>query len=78
MKENEKNPFRIKENEEYFLRLHFKVKNDCVIGLKLYNTIRRHGIKGISDKNLFLVDSYDEFIGSFAPKKHIQTYDSEP
>lgn len=50
MKENEKNPFKIKEGEEYLLRLHFKVKNDCVVGLKLYNTIRRHGIKGKSCK----------------------------
>ncbi|CAD8192199.1 unnamed protein product [Paramecium pentaurelia] len=68
MKENEKTPFKIKEGEEYHIRLHFKVKNDCVIGLKLYNTIRRHGIK---------VDSYEEIIGSFAPKKHIQIYDME-
>ena len=46
LKENEKKPFKIKEGEEYYLKLHFIVSNDCVIGLKLYNTIKRHGIKG--------------------------------
>ncbi|CAD8127660.1 unnamed protein product [Paramecium sonneborni] len=68
MKENEKCPMKIKEGEEYYIRLHFKVKNDCVVGLKLYNTIKRHGIK---------VDSYEEMVGSFAPKKHMQIYDME-
>lgn len=77
MKENEKIPFKIKEGEEYHIRLHFKVKNDCVIGLKLYNTTRRHGIKGVYFWINFLVDSYEEIIGSFAPKKHIQIYDME-
>ncbi|CAD8113115.1 unnamed protein product [Paramecium sonneborni] len=68
IKENEKSPLKIKEGEEYYISLHFKVKNDCVVGLKLYNTIKRHGIK---------VDSYEEMVGSFAPKKHIQIYNME-
>ena len=51
------------------------MSNDCVIGLKLYNTIRRHGIKGIT--NINVVESYEELIGSFPPKKHIQVVDLE-
>lgn len=52
------------------------MSNDCVIGLKLYNTIRRHGIKG--KINLNVVESYEELIGSFPPKKHIQIVNLDP
>lgn len=40
--------FILKEDEIYNFRIHFRVRNDCVIGLKFYNSIKRHHIPSMS------------------------------
>jgi len=53
----------------YFMRVHFRVRYDCVYGLKFVNNVWRHFLK---------VDKYEETMGCFAPKKEIQTIDLLP
>lgn len=53
--------------------MHFLVTNDCVWALKFFNIVTRHSIKGLLS-SIFLVDSYNELMGSYAPKKHIQLF----
>ena len=49
------------------MRFVFKVRNDCVYGMKFVNNIyKMNFIKGIINHNL--VDKYEEMFGSFAPK----------
>lgn len=67
-KKNEEE-FVIKEGAVYFMRVHFRVRFDCVYGLKFVNNVWRHFIK---------VDKYEETMGCFAPKKEIQTIDLLP
>lgn len=61
-----KDPYILKEGSVTNLRVVFKVKNDCVYGLKFVNNVYKHFMK---------VEKYDEMMGSFAPKKEIQTAD---
>lgn len=51
------------------MRVHFRVRYDCVYGLKFVNNVWRHFIK---------VDKYEETMGCFSPKKEIQTIDLLP
>ena len=42
------------------MRFIFKVRNDCVYGMKFINNIYK--------LNFIKVDKYEEYMGSFAPK----------
>jgi hypothetical protein len=83
----------IKEGTVYRMRVYFKVRNECVYGLKFINNIyKMNFIKGnkpsinnfiiiLTDNFTFftffgllnfiyyLVDKYEEMMGSFAPKE---------
>ncbi len=81
----------IKEGTVYRMRVYFKVRNECVYGLKFVNNIyKMNFIKGNQTSYfhyyikrqfifftflstflfiIYLVDKYEEMMGSFAPKE---------
>ena len=51
------------------MRLHFKVHNDIVYGLKYCNVVK---------KKSMVVEKYEEVMGTFAPLTKVQTVDLTP
>lgn len=51
------------------MRVHFRVHNDIVQGLKYFNVVKRKSK---------IVEKYDEFMGSFAPSPNIVIVDLPP
>ncbi|XP_023243150.1 rho GDP-dissociation inhibitor 1-like [Centruroides sculpturatus] len=60
-----KKTFVIKEGIQYRIRIDFYVQREIVTGLKYVQKIFRHGIQ---------CDSISNMVGSYAPKKEIQSY----
>lgn len=64
-----KKTFVIKEGIQYRIRIDFYVQREIVTGLKYIQKIFRHGIQ---------CDSISNMVGSYAPKKEVQSYCTPP
>ena len=51
------------------MRVHFKVHNDIVYGLKYCNIVKKKSL---------VVEKYEEVMGTFAPLPKVQTVDLTP
>lgn len=58
--------FTIKEGCVYCMRVHFKVRNDLVFGLKFVNNVYKLLAKGTT--YITVVDKDEDKMGSFAPQ----------
>lgn len=80
--------FTIKEGVQYRIRIEFFVQHEIVTGLKYVQKTYRKGIPGtkrqllknfhiqscLTSYLLFIVDKMTQMVGSYAPKKELQSY----
>jgi len=62
-----KTPFVLKEGVRYRIKIYFYVQREIVTGLKYKHSSYRKGVK---------VDKTDLMVGSYGPKKELQSYTS--